>query len=165
MTIMKIKTLLSVTLCASSLFLAGCGGGDDKGVSTSDLKGKWVQICKNEAGASSNTVLEFTRTELTRSTYEYSDIGCNQNDIVRHMDIYYNYTLGDDVQTVDGKDATKISLTVTGYRVSAGTYGGSDIPQSGSVEKKIVYIDNRVLYTGEDQEPYRLDYDNYFEKK
>ena len=163
---MKINLLLTTALIASLFLFSGCGGGDDTGVSTSDLKGSWTEICKNRGGTSSyNTVLDFTRTDLTRSSYEYDDIGCNTRDIVKHIDVYYTYTLGEDVKTVDGKDATKIAMHVTGYKVESGTYQGDDVPQVGATERDIVYINNRMLYIGEDKEPYTLDYNDYFIKK
>ena len=159
------KYLLGFSLICSIGFI-GCGSsGDDAGVTTSKLKGIWEKQCQNTpANTSLKTVLVFEKDSFTRSSYEYNDIGCKDNNIVKHIDIYYDYVLGKNVDTVDGKKATEIENTVTGFRVTDGTYSNDEIPSAGDKERNIVYIDNKQLYIGEDKVPYSLDYQHYFTK-
>ncbi|RUM64997.1 MAG: hypothetical protein DSZ05_06770 [Sulfurospirillum sp.] len=160
------KILLTSLSIAAMIGLSGCGGsGDSSAVTTSKLKGTWEGSCINLPDATSEkTILVFEKEKFTRSSFQYSDIGCNKEDNTDDMDVYYSYELGDDVNTEDGKKATKISSTITGFLLKKGNLTNGNIPQAGTVEKGIVLIDNDKLYRGEDKVPYKLNYQQYLQK-
>ena len=157
----KILWLYTVTV----LLMVGCGSGDSKAVTTSKLKGTWQTKCRNlPDNTSEKTVLLFEKEKLTRSEYMYDDIGCKERDIMEHINVSYRYTLGEDITTSDGKTATKITTTVTGFEIIKGTFVNDEIPQYGEIEKSIVMIDGDQLYAGEDKAPYQLEYQEYLSK-
>ena len=149
----------------TTLLLNGCGSGDSQAVTTSKLKGTWETQCRNlQDNTSEKSVLNFTKEKLTRSEYRYDDIGCKERDIMKHLDVSYRYTLGEDITTADGKKATKVTTSVTGFEIVKGAFSNDEIPQFGKIEKSIVMIDAGQLYVGEDKAPYQLNYQEYFSK-
>ena len=155
-----------LAVCTATAFMViGCGSGDSKAVTSSKLKGTWKTECRNlPDNTSEETVLLFTKEKLTKSAYTYDDIGCKSRDIMKHINTLHTYTLGEDVTTADGKQATKISTTVTGFEIVKGSFVNDEIPAAGTVEKHIIFIDANKLYFGEDQAPYQLNYQEYFSK-
>ncbi len=153
-------------ILAAALSFTGCGGGSDgDSVTTSSLKGNWEMQCINTNSVSTLSLLSFTSDTMTSTSSIYSGIGCKDADILKKLELSYSYVLGDKVNTVDNKEAKKISTTVTGIKVVEGTFQNDEIPSIGDNNTSIIYVDDKKLYQGANKEPYTLDYNHYFTKK
>jgi len=147
----SLKAVVSAGLLA--MLIVGCGSdGDSQNVSTSDIKGDWVEKCTLDGTTSTEIYFNFTDTAVSVQEVTYDNMTCSpvDSEILQDVTVNYNYILGDDFTTTLGKKTTKVDLTLTGFNLAKGQL--SEQPIVGTKEYTIFYKENNKLYSG--------DYDN-----
>lgn len=143
------------------LLAFGCSSSSDNNSSdTNSLIGIWKSNCheflgtEDESGNNRYNISEitFNETEYVDRFVSYTDINCINDPVVESST--FNYTVGDNVATSDGVEATRITLTsvfpdrpelavtveaifrINGIDLNFGEYTEGEVP---SINTSVIY--------------------------
>ena len=168
------KTKLTIaSIAMGAILLTGCGGtsgdtsrGVDGGTQNS-LLGTWdlyngegaqetqSGLCNNDIveGDSGQNSLVITSDELKATEKEYSELNCQDEDLMRSSTTTYQYTVGDATKDSVNKDAYELDITMTGWSLHEGSSDGHELDDMGKTYYMMFKFNNEQLLFSEDKSP------------
>ena len=155
--IIDMRNMLTLLLVTSTI---GCSSSSDPVETDNGLVGTWLSNCheflntENEAGDNRYAISELTinETEYVDNYTSFSDTSCTTDPVQEASS--FTYIVGDMIDTTDGVEATRISLTavldrpnvsltvegiyrVSGVELNFGEYTEGEIP---SIDTTVTFI-------------------------
>ena len=166
---MKTK-LTMASIAMGAILLTGCGGGSGDtpgGGIQNSLLGTWdahntedareIQsgLCNNHTaeGDSGQVILVITSGELKATEKEYSELNCQDEDLVKSMTTTYSYEVGETTKDSTNKDAYKLDITMTGWSLHQGSSDGHEPDDMGKTYYFMFKFNNEQLLFSEDKHP------------